>query len=1092
MSTLRAVASPVAAERLSQARAFLGSVPSGQEVVIVGASRAAAEDLAREVTADRGASFGWHRFGLLQLAVRLAAPALAARQRSPGTALGTEAVASRALAEASAASTLTYFGPVAGAPGFPRALSRTLGELRLARAPLGALDRVPPAGPDLARLSEGVALQLEAVGTVDQAALLDAAESALADGVFPAGLPLLLLDISLHSLSHGRFIAALARRAASLLITVPAGDGETRRALAQHCGVAVTDLPGAPQDTSLDRLRVGLFSPEVPAAREPDDTVQLFSAPGEGRECVEIARRVLAEARGGVRFDQMAIVVRAPQPYLGLLQHALARAAVPAWFEPGTSRPDPAGRAVLALLRCAEEDLSAHRFAEYLSLAQVPQPEETEAHAGEWVEPGDEVVTRPVPTAHASEDALPLFQLLSAEEAAPRAVVDGTLRAPWRWESLLVESAVIGGRDRWVARLDGLEHEYRRRREELRSEEPESPRAAALERDAAQLANLRAFALPVIEELDGWRGQSASWGEWLDRLDRLAPRVLRRPARVQRVVADLRAMTAAGPVGITEVRRVLTDRLRTLPVDPPARRFGRVFVGTPEQARGRVFRVVFVPGLAERLFPQKLREDPLLLDEARARLDLELRLHDGRTGHERLQLRLALGAATERAHLSYPRLEVGESRPRVPSFYAVEVTRAVSGRLPSLDELQREAFESARATLDWPAPPDPGLAIDAFEHDLATLRPLLDARDPAAVAGRGRYLLELNACLGRSIRERWARYHPQWSEADGIIRVAETTREALDAQRLRARPYSLSALQHYSACPYRFLLSAVYRLAPREDAAPLQRLDPLTRGSLFHRIQAECLRTLREEGRLPVPVAQLPAALDTLDDTIDRVAAGERDRLAPAIPRVWDDEIHAMGRDLHRWLETMVHDPEGWVPLWFEYAFGLGGGGDFDPAGPHDPVLVDGRFLLRGAIDLVERHTPTGALRVTDHKTGRARWPDTTIVGQGEALQPVLYSLALEQATGETVYGGRLWFCTAAGEFKVVDVPLTGTTRRIGLEVLEIIDRGIEHGKLAAYPKKGACEWCDFQAVCGRYEESRTGRKAPEKFMDLLELRSRP
>ena len=47
--------------------------------------------------------------------------------------------------------------------------------------------------------------------------------------------------------------------------------------------------------------------------------------------------------------------------------------AIPAWFERGTRRPDPAGRAFLALLACAEEHLSARRFAEYLSLGQVPR-----------------------------------------------------------------------------------------------------------------------------------------------------------------------------------------------------------------------------------------------------------------------------------------------------------------------------------------------------------------------------------------------------------------------------------------------------------------------------------------------------------------------------------------------------------------------------------------------------------------------------------------------------------------------------------------------------------------------------------------------
>jgi len=63
----------------------------------------------------------------------------------------------------------------------------------------------------------------------------------------------------------------------------------------------------------------------------------------------------------------MAVILRAPQTYLGVIEHALDRAGIPAWFHRGTRRPDPAGRALLA---CADEDLSARRFAEYISLGQ--------------------------------------------------------------------------------------------------------------------------------------------------------------------------------------------------------------------------------------------------------------------------------------------------------------------------------------------------------------------------------------------------------------------------------------------------------------------------------------------------------------------------------------------------------------------------------------------------------------------------------------------------------------------------------------------------------------------------------------------------
>ena len=174
------------------------------------------------------------------------------------------------------------------------------------------------------------------------------------------------------------------------------------------------------------------------------------------------------------------------------------------------------------------------------------------------------------------------------------------------------------------------------------------------------------------------------------------------------------------------------------------------------------------------------------------------------------------------------------------------------------------------------------------------------------------------------MRERWARHQTQWSDADGLFRVSDPVVEALASQRLGRRPYSLSALQHYAACPYRFLLSAVYRLAPREDAVPLQRLDPLTKGSLFHRVQSELLRTLRDQGRLPLRPAGLDEALDDAGRDAWHVSpTTSAARLAPAIRRVWDDEIAAMQRDLARWLQLMAEDPDGWVPQWFEFAFGL-------------------------------------------------------------------------------------------------------------------------------------------------------------------------
>ena len=56
--------------------------------------------------------------------------------------------------------------------------------------------------------------------------------------------------------------------------------------------------------------------------------------------------------------------------------------------------------------------------------------------------------------------------------------------------------------------------------------------------------------------------------------------------------------------------------------------------------------------------------------------------------------------------------------------------------------------------------------------------------------------------------------------------------------------------------------------------------------------------------------------------------------------------------------------------------------------------------------------------------------------------------------------------------------------------MLEIIDRAVEHGTLAAKPgalgPHVACEYCDFRPVCGPDEGTRTRRKPAVPDLDAL------
>jgi CRISPR/Cas system-associated exonuclease Cas4 (RecB family) len=791
-----------------------------------------------------------------------------------------------------------------------------------------------------------------------------------------------------------------------------------------------------------------------------------------------------SEAAKGVPFDRMAVLLRAPGVYRAHLEEALRRASIPAWFARGSTRPDPSGRALLALLACAAEGLSARRFAEYLSLSQVPQP--GASVEGSWTPPESELLPPP-PERESNAEGRELHGDSSLDPEA--LAIDGTLRAPWRWERLIVDAAVIGGADRWRRRLEGLTQEIAVRRGEL---EEDDARAAALARTASDLDHLRTFALPLIEQLAALPRET-SWGEWLSRVRDLAVAAIRDPSGVLRVLAELDPLGPVGPIDLWAVQQVLMPRLRDLLMLPEPHPNGAAFVAPVEMARGLAFEVVFVPGLAERLFPQRILQDPLLPDEARKALGAPgLATQELRVAQERLALRLAASAATRHLSLSWPRIEAENARSRVPSFYALEAMRAAEGHLPGLDELTDRAESPGHAHLGWPAPEHPEDAIDDTEYDLAILARLRDA-DPATSVGAAAYLLSANSHLARALRARARRWRRGWSVSDGLVDPDAETLEALARHKIRERVYSLTTLESFAVCPYRFLLKGIHQLRPRDEIEALEVLDPLTRGSLIHEIQFRLLSALRDEGRLPVGPEGVEVAFEHLESAVTRVAAEYRERVAPAISRVWEDAVEAIRLDMREWLRHVASDAQTWAPSHFELSFGLSKHlrPEADPASVAEPVQVLECASLRGSIDLIERRGD-GTLRVTDNKTGKARVPEGALVWGGRALQPVFYALVAETLFKKPVESGRLYYCTADGEFTERRIALDEASRAHAKTVLDVIDRAIEQGFLPAVPMEDACETCDYRVVCGPHESVRVSRKRRERLTDLTALRDLP
>ena len=318
-----AIISAASHQRICWARSWLESRAAAEEVLIVGATLDATNEFVRTAAKTTNVAFGWHRLTLPQLAATVAAPLLAVRGLAPLSRIGTEAIAARLVYRLKKEGGLSRYEAVASTPGFPRAVAQVLTELRMARLTPTAIGAI---APDLVPLVTAYEAELAAASLTDWPSILalatEAASGSRTERHQLIGLPTLLLDVSVGTQAEFAFIRALTAAAPEWVATIASADEPTLKHIRDALGarfetVAETtfDCERVERDSlgRLASLQQNLFNEQAqPSAAGPDDAVEVFSAPGEGRECMEIVRRVLSLARCGVSLDRIAILLRSP------------------------------------------------------------------------------------------------------------------------------------------------------------------------------------------------------------------------------------------------------------------------------------------------------------------------------------------------------------------------------------------------------------------------------------------------------------------------------------------------------------------------------------------------------------------------------------------------------------------------------------------------------------------------------------------------------------------------------------------------------------------------------------------------------------
>jgi ATP-dependent helicase/nuclease subunit B len=449
-----------------------------------------------------------------------------------------------------------------------------------------------------------------------------------------------------------------------------------------------------------------------------------------------------------------------------------------------------------------------------------------------------------------------------------------------------------------------------------------------------------------------------------------------------------------------------------------------------------------VLGLVEKSFPRVIREDPLLLDEERARIGPELPRKLNGYDEERLLFSLAVAAAREKLVLSYPRLEPATSRPRIASFLLLEYAGAANFKV--LEERASRIPLSPVREVDVP--------LHEREFDLAAMESLGD---------KSRYLRRVSPLLADGVANARARWRERaLTPYDGLFGAAEAQKLLRERFGLEKLVISATSLEDFFGCPFYYFQKHVLGIEKWEEPEAALSIDALDLGSLYHAILEDYYKS---------------KARDIAVIAGKHFCEFER-RGVTGYPTVWEIKKQIIVEELETFVERDGATSQGWQPTEFEKEF--------------RGIAVAPPVRLRGKIDRIDLSNDGMRARVLDYKTGRQPRSayDDSLAG-GEALQLPLYILAAQQLLPKaTVESASYLYFTLLGGYRTVSFARNALdAQRAELtRLLDIAATMIRSGVFAQYATAEGCRHCDFRPICGNGIMKLYGLKQDDAHMETF------
>jgi ATP-dependent helicase/nuclease subunit B len=472
---------------------------------------------------------------------------------------------------------------------------------------------------------------------------------------------------------------------------------------------------------------------------------------------------------------------------------------------------------------------------------------------------------------------------------------------------------------------------------------------------------------------------------------------------------------------------------------PDAVRGERVRVVALRDVLGLRCTRVFVGGLDEATFPGA-PPSALLLDSTR-RKQLGLPLHAEEVALAKQRLCAAMAMAP--AELSFPRGELAARDAAATMLLGLSASVGDGGSLgaPYTEERRQRLLARGDA---------PELAA-------------LSRASPAALA---------QALGAERSRERM-----ELGGWDGILaaQVSPGLRAAVvrDLEARLLTSASVTQLDSYAGCPFRFFASRALGLLPLHD--PLE-VDTALAGRLVHAVLCDFYRNLRDARLLGRPEADWkavarPQMQAALERQIDRLSPTRRDAFFAELVRYLGAGLHGNGVAglLEAFLTCEAEALAEHEPVAFELPFGETphAGPDGERRLPELVVEVPAQAPVRiaGVIDRVDRLRSTGGAVVFDYKTGRLL-PRRSQLAEGYRFQLAVYLAAIASEMTPA----------AGGYYRLNDAAEITRDRFVDAEVASRVPAAVAHlaqwvraGRFAPGhlpPRDKGCHFCDHKVIC--------------------------